>query len=191
MGFFSERRLLAYKHTRTHLLLMTFFKCYWIVFLWELSTPPHTHTQQYLPRLPSQLFAGNTHPFSGDVARGSSCTHKSRAPFWEMKGSKDTYIHLHTNWESKNRGRGAEHRSPSISASPFWQWRGWIDCLPSAGSKWEAYSVLPPVTMWQSELLRYLGRPQRSPKHHRNENCFWQRRMEGSNQRGEGKNRCI
>lgn len=44
MGFFSERRLLAYKHTRTHLLLMTFFKCYWIVFLWELSTPPHTHT---------------------------------------------------------------------------------------------------------------------------------------------------
>lgn len=81
--------------------------------------PPHTHTQQYLPRLPSQLFAGNTHPFSGDVARGSSCTHKSRAPFWEMKGSKDTYIHLHTNWESKNRGRGAEHRSPSISASPF------------------------------------------------------------------------
>lgn len=44
MGFFSERRLLAYKHTRTHLLLMTFFKCYWIVFLWELSTPTHTHT---------------------------------------------------------------------------------------------------------------------------------------------------
>lgn len=101
MGFFSERRLLAYKHTRTHLLLMTFFKCYWIVFLWELSTPPHT--QQYLPRLPSQLFAGNTHPFSGDVARGSSCTHKSWAPFWEMKGSKDTYIYTQTG-KAKTEG---------------------------------------------------------------------------------------
>lgn len=42
MGFFSESRLLAYTHTRTHLLLMTFFKCYWIVFLWELSTPTYT-----------------------------------------------------------------------------------------------------------------------------------------------------
>lgn len=105
MGFFSEIRLLAYTHTRTHLLLMTFFKCYWIVFLWELSLPPptHTHTQQYLPRLPSQLFAGNTHPFSGDVACGGSCTHKSRAPFWEMKGSKDTYIYTHKLGKQKPR----------------------------------------------------------------------------------------
>lgn len=75
----------------THSLpLMTLLKCYWIVFLWELSTPTHTAAP---PSPPLPTVCRKHSSFSGDVARGGSCTHKSWAPFWEMKGLKDTYIH--------------------------------------------------------------------------------------------------
>lgn len=81
---------------------------------------PRTHSSA-----PPQLFAGKHSSFSGDVARGSSCTHKSPALFWEMKDLKDTYINTH--W-----GKGEGHNSPSKS---IWHWRGWIGRLPSVRGK--------------------------------------------------------
>lgn len=51
---------------------------------------PHTHT----PPLPTVCRKHSS--FSGDVARGGPCTHKSSALFWEMKGLKDTCIHTPT-----------------------------------------------------------------------------------------------
>lgn len=92
-------------HTHTaHLPLMTLFKCYWIVFLWELSTHTHTHTAAP-PSPPLPTVCRKHSSFSGDVARGGSCTHKSWAPFLGNEGL-ERYIHTHTESWVGVRGGG-------------------------------------------------------------------------------------